>query len=247
MRYLSIKDFEKHQHYKNRNPPWIKMHRSILSDYAFGCLQDASKAHLMLLWLLASGLDNKIPYDLPWIQKQLDANSPVDVEELILQGFIEVSQDDGKTLASCKQSARLVEESRVEGEKRIKATTTDSCESGPKVKPSPKYPHFPMADSARLHRTCVEGGYVVDAGMLRKTLAPLYTASGPMHSIDALNSALLTFLEARGSQSPDKARFWTVAGFAQDIGRWLRLGAMPRQDPETGAPTERGLLLAGAA
>jgi hypothetical protein len=103
MRYLSIKNLSKYQHYKDRRPPWIKLHAAIFDDYAFQCLQDASKAHLMLLWLLASQVDNRIPYDLDFICRKLGTTSPVDVEELILQGFIEVSQDDGKTLAERKQ------------------------------------------------------------------------------------------------------------------------------------------------
>jgi hypothetical protein len=126
MRYLSIKNLAEHQHYKDRNPPWIKLHAKILSNYEFGCLQDASKAHLMLLWVLASRLDNRIPYDLAWLTKQLGATSPIDVEELVLQGFIEVSQDDGKMLASRKQSA--TPETERETEKR-KRTTVASGEA----------------------------------------------------------------------------------------------------------------------
>lgn len=103
MRYLSVRNLNKYQHYKNRRPPWIKLHVSIFDDYAFQCLQDASKLHLMLFWLLASQVDNHIPYDLVFIQRKLGTTSPVDVEELILQGFIEVSQDDGKMLATRKQ------------------------------------------------------------------------------------------------------------------------------------------------
>lgn len=105
MKYLSIKNLAEHQHYKDRNPPWIKLHRSALSNYGFRCLQDASKAHLMLLWLLASGMENRIPYDLAFITEMIGATTAVDIEELVLQGFVEVSQDDGKPLADRKQSA----------------------------------------------------------------------------------------------------------------------------------------------
>lgn len=117
MKYLSIKDLAKHQHYKDRNPPWIKLHRSVLSSYSVRCLQDASKAHLMLLWLLASGMDNRIPYDLAFITEMIGATTPVDIEELVLQGFIEVSQDDGKPLASREQVA-TPEERRGETQKQ---------------------------------------------------------------------------------------------------------------------------------
>ena len=76
VRYLSVKNFAKHQHYKDRRPPWIKLHVEVLDDYAFACLQDASKAHLMLLWVLASKLDNRIPYDLSFLSRKLGCMDP---------------------------------------------------------------------------------------------------------------------------------------------------------------------------
>ena len=54
---------EDYQHYKDRAPPWIKLHVKTLESYKFSRLQDASKAHLMLIWLLASRTGNNLPYD----------------------------------------------------------------------------------------------------------------------------------------------------------------------------------------
>ena len=34
---LRILNWEKFQHYKVRRPPWIKLHHSLLDDYAFHC------------------------------------------------------------------------------------------------------------------------------------------------------------------------------------------------------------------
>lgn len=122
MKYLRVKNLEKHQHYKDRRPPWIKLHAEVLNDYAFTCLHDASKAHLMLLWVLASRLDNKIPYDLAWITQQLGAHGPVDMEELILQGFMEVFDDGSKLLAPRKQSAVPETETETETESPAQKT-----------------------------------------------------------------------------------------------------------------------------
>ena len=57
MNYLRVNNWKKFQHYKDRNPPWIKLHRDLLRDYDFICLQDASKMQLILIWLLASQMD----------------------------------------------------------------------------------------------------------------------------------------------------------------------------------------------
>ena len=105
MEYLKVKNWDEFQHYKNRTPPWIKLHRDLLRDYDFTCLQDASKLHLILLWLLASQLDNKIPTDPKWITRQLGLSKPVNLKPLIDNGFIFLVQDASKVLADCKQSA----------------------------------------------------------------------------------------------------------------------------------------------
>jgi hypothetical protein len=89
VQYISVRNFERFQHYKERRPPWIKFYSSTLEDYDFFRLSDVAKAHLMLIWLLAARYENKIPYDLPFITQAIGATSPVDLEELILRGFLE--------------------------------------------------------------------------------------------------------------------------------------------------------------
>lgn len=51
---LTPKNWTSFQHYKDRNPPWVKLHKSLLDDRAFMSLPVASKALAPLLWLLAS-------------------------------------------------------------------------------------------------------------------------------------------------------------------------------------------------
>lgn len=51
---LIPKNWSEFQHYKDRRPPWIKLHRSLLDDRDFMTLPVASKAIAPLLWLLAS-------------------------------------------------------------------------------------------------------------------------------------------------------------------------------------------------
>lgn len=88
MRYLTIKGWREHQHYKKRNPPWIKLHRAIIEDYAFSTLKDKTKAHLMLIWVLASGAEGRIPHDAKFIASKISAAEPVDLESMIEAGFL---------------------------------------------------------------------------------------------------------------------------------------------------------------
>ena len=50
---LIPKDWDKHQHYKDRKPQWIKLHRDLLNDFSYSLVRIGTKATLPLLWLLA--------------------------------------------------------------------------------------------------------------------------------------------------------------------------------------------------
>lgn len=87
--YVQVKDYERFQHYKDRDPPWIKLYVRLLEDYHFARLPDASKAHLILVWVLASRLENKIPKDAAWIGRQIGATEPVDLVLLMAEGWLQ--------------------------------------------------------------------------------------------------------------------------------------------------------------
>ena len=91
-RTFSVLNFDRFQHYKDRNPPWIKLYNELLDDYHFSCLQDASKLHLILIWLLASRTDNKLPYDSTWISRRINASEHVNLQALAQAGFILVDE-----------------------------------------------------------------------------------------------------------------------------------------------------------
>ena len=72
-RYLRVRNFEQFQHYKERNPIWIKLYCSLLDDYEFAQLPDQTKFHAVGLMLLASRLNNKFPSDEPWLRAKINA------------------------------------------------------------------------------------------------------------------------------------------------------------------------------
>ncbi len=113
--FFSVKNFDRFQHYKDRSPPWIRLYNSLLDDYDFGQLPDASKAHLLAIWLLASRYENKIPLDPEWVGRRINATERVDLALLIKSGFLVPDQGCSDTLAGGKQDARP-EERRAETE-----------------------------------------------------------------------------------------------------------------------------------
>lgn len=117
--FLAVKNWAKFQHYKQRNPPWIRLYNELLDDYAFACLQDASKWHAVGIWLLASRFDNRIPDDPTWIAQRINARTKLDLDELLSAGFIERCNDDqgaSTPLALVKQDATPETETETETE-----------------------------------------------------------------------------------------------------------------------------------
>lgn len=51
---LVPKNWASFQHYKDRSPPWVKLHKELLDDRTFQRLPVASRALAPMLWLLAS-------------------------------------------------------------------------------------------------------------------------------------------------------------------------------------------------
>jgi hypothetical protein len=114
---FKVKNFERFQHYKDRAPPWIKLYNELLDDYEFGSLPDATKMHLIAIWLLASRSENKIPFDPKWVGRRINANDAVNLQLLVDRGFILLDQPLQTTehVASNPIAERLSRE-RVEGE-----------------------------------------------------------------------------------------------------------------------------------
>ena len=86
--HLRVRNWEKFQHYRDRDPPWIKLYNQLLDDYDFSRLPDATKGHLVMIWLMASRNDNKIPNDPEWVGAKISADTPVDLPLLVEGGFL---------------------------------------------------------------------------------------------------------------------------------------------------------------
>jgi hypothetical protein len=103
---LQPKNWAVFQHYKDRCPPWIKLHRDLLNDRVFMCLPLASKALAPLLWLLASetkdgqfdGSMDELMFRLHITPKEYDDG----LRPLIDKGFFVIASG---VLADCKHVA----------------------------------------------------------------------------------------------------------------------------------------------
>ena len=111
---LAPKNWQTFQHYKDRCPPWIKLHRDLLNNKEFMRLPTASKALAPMFWLLASesksehgvfdASDDELEFRLRISLKEIQAGR----KSLIDNGFFVVASG---VLADCLQPA-IPEESR---------------------------------------------------------------------------------------------------------------------------------------
>ena len=110
---LTPKNWNNFQHYKHRNPPWIKLHKNLLDDMQFQRLPLASKALAPMLWLLASenqiGLIDKTTDELAFRLRITEKELVGAIKPLIDNGFF---VDADNVLASCLQDATTETEKR---------------------------------------------------------------------------------------------------------------------------------------
>jgi len=118
---LQPKNWSVFQHYKDRCPPWIKLHRDLLNDRTFMRLPLASKAIAPLMWLLASeskdgifdGSLDELMFRLHITEKEYQQG----VKPLIDNGFFVIASG---MLAECKQLAIPETETETERETETK-------------------------------------------------------------------------------------------------------------------------------
>lgn len=136
---LTVRNWSDFQHYKDRSPPWIRLHRELLDNYEFQCLPVASRALAPMLWLLAASSEDlkepKIdatPAKLAFRLRTTEAEIMLAIKPLIDEGFFVVLQDASGVLARCKQLAVPETEAETETEKRACVTSGDVLPANPK-------------------------------------------------------------------------------------------------------------------
>lgn len=117
MKVLAVKDFALFQHYRDRNPPWIKLYGTLLSDAAFLQMPEAAQAQLMKLWILASQLGHPLPNNPKLLAGRIGTTGRFYLQTMIDAGFI-IPRDENASnvLAQSEQDASASVRARGRGE-----------------------------------------------------------------------------------------------------------------------------------
>lgn len=138
---LRAKNWQEFQHYKDRSPIWIKLHKKLLDDRTFHALPDASRALAPMLWLLCSeskdGLIKDAVAEIGFRLRMTEKKCEEALNPLIEAGFFYVEQDDRATLAGAEQDASL-EKSRDREEEEERAFAIFALEAKRRGWPEPR-------------------------------------------------------------------------------------------------------------
>lgn len=101
--FYRIVEWSTYQHYKDRDPPWIKLHRDTLTSRTWVDADDKARVLAVACMLIAAGTDNQIPADPGFVRRRAYLAYDPDFSALVDLGFIELVSDT-KDLASPVQA-----------------------------------------------------------------------------------------------------------------------------------------------
>lgn len=148
---LRPKNWDKFQHYKNRRPTWIKLHRELLDKEEFYALKGEDAKYLFMIWLIASEEHGELPP-----MKQLAFRLRLTVskcEELVSRlgewlesGPCEVLAEEPKSASNALAGCKQVASPEGEGEKEGEGEGEERASALPPPEPHEPSSPFPDAD-----------------------------------------------------------------------------------------------------
>ena len=116
---MKIKNWTKFQHFKDRRPPWVKLYRDILDDLEWHELDPLAAKVLVMLWLIASEDDGRIP-DTKTLAFRLRLTE-IKTKEIVIKLSHWLEHDDISVISDGYQVDLLETERETETKKEKKA------------------------------------------------------------------------------------------------------------------------------
>lgn len=127
-----VRNWNKFQHYKDRNPPWIKLHFELLSSADWVTLDDASRVLAVACMLVASRNGGHIDGSargLMYLQRVAYLNSAPNLKPLIECGFLECASAMLADASALQADARPETETEAEAETEAEEAPTEPVAS----------------------------------------------------------------------------------------------------------------------
>ena len=96
MEYFIVTDWQQHQHYRDRDPKWIKLHLwEVLDSYEFSQMPEVDQIHLLKIRLLfakenppSNTTIKPLPIDVKYISGRIASKKKVNLERLLKTSFL---------------------------------------------------------------------------------------------------------------------------------------------------------------
>jgi hypothetical protein len=97
-KFYRIRNWRKYQHYKYRNPPWVKLHLKILHSADWVNATPSCKLSMICCLLIGTMYDGCVPDDSVMIKRVCHIDWRVDFKPLLKSGFLENMLADASTM-----------------------------------------------------------------------------------------------------------------------------------------------------
>jgi len=252
VQFFKVKNWHDLQHYRDRVPIWIKLYVELLEDWRFISLSDATKWHVVGVWLLASKCRNRIPMDAEFIRGRIGAKTKVDLQALLDAEFIEVLAEvenhASKPLAECYGNATVEEEEEKEKDKEQEETHSPLPPNGGREGDKAAYPSTPTDE--QIYNAYPR--HVGKADALKKIAAAVKTVAAREAEPRAwLMERVIIFAESaagqRGKYTPHPSTWFHQGRYDDDDAEWNKIDQPDEEWKHANAPNtiREGLTLDG--
>lgn len=132
MTTVRMTGWDKWQSYRRDRgtPPWIKVHRNLMSNAEWASLSDSEKGQLVSMWVVAADKGGEIPSDPNILRKVCQLDEAPNINKFIELQFIEAGgcHDDAKVTPDRRQGDAPETEAYIIEEER-KNPKKDSCQT----------------------------------------------------------------------------------------------------------------------
>lgn len=142
---LRVAKWETFQHYKDRAPPWIKLHRSLMTSETWVSASTEGRVLAVACMMLAADTGNEIPANSRYIRRVAYLDFEPDFVELVDLGFLEWIEKPRENDDPPDDASAVLADARPETEQSRAETELepdDSCASGDALEPEHIVEHW---------------------------------------------------------------------------------------------------------
>lgn len=226
-KFIQIINWKSFQHYKDRNPPWIKLHRELMTSQTWVSSSSRDRELAVAIMLLAAATNNNIPASKAYIRRVAYLDYDPDFSNLIQLGFIQIIEIKGETQSA---SAALADARPETEERQSRGEAEQSSEpkgSGADA-PSEAVVKFP-ANAPKPEDVIFGVGLklLMSQGVSRETGASLFGRLNKDFGADTVAQVVVAAM----AENPGDAKSWIIAGCRKRSGK---AGSDPPQERFTG-------------